>query len=544
MPHTLRLLPILTALLTGMVVADDDAAVVDRLRAQAGLPPLQADAALQQAAARHAAYLDRHREPGKSAHGVSAHSQQPGSEGFSGESPPDRALAAGYPQREVLENVSIGYADAASAIEGLMAAIYHRLTFLNLEADQLGVAVGERSRVYLLGRSDIGRLCEDPPPDARYRTPVDCLGRPMTRDHYEAMCTSLPDQALFRPAHAVSCANGARLDAAFMAKLCARPSPGAAFRGYGRYYEPCDNGTRLDADWFDALCQDPPRAAAYPASGRYVELCEPPRRVYAEWFEAQCAALPDAALYRDSWRYRRPCADGPNVRVEYLDRLDAARLEGLPEVVLWPPENATGIPPAFYLEEPDPLPDLAVSGYPLSVQFNPARAGRVELTAFRLSRIDGDARVPVEGLRLLDADSDPHGLLTRSEFALFPLERLDWGARYQADVEALVDGEPRRYSWSFATQGDRMPLLTAAADSQRFVVRSGEAYLLYLPPLPDRPYTVLSSRVEHRRGNQVTLEVVDPNTLRVQLDARYCDRVRMQFDGDRRVELVPAGCPG
>jgi hypothetical protein len=117
----------------------DPAAGVNALRAAAGLPALARAPRLEVAAARHAAYLDRHREPGTlrqaSPAGDSAHRQQAGLDGFSGESPGDRALAAGYPHREVLENVSMGYPDLGAALDGLMSAIYHRLTFLDLRAD-------------------------------------------------------------------------------------------------------------------------------------------------------------------------------------------------------------------------------------------------------------------------------------------------------------------------------------------------------------------------------------------------------------------------
>lgn len=537
------LLPLIAALLfSGASGGATDFDLVNQLRAQAGLPALEYNEHLAGAAARHAAYLDRHREPGKAPHGLSAHGQQPGMTGFSGETPADRAVAAGYPHREVLENVSMGYDDASSAIQGLMSAIYHRLTFLDLEADQLGIAVGERSRVFLLGRSDIGAMCAAPPPAALHRNPVDCLGQSMTREYYEALCAALPPEALFQPSHPVTCPNGVRLDADFMAKVCEKPPREARFYGYGRYYAPCDNDTKVNADWFNALCKRPPADALYAASGSFYEICERPRRVHAEWLEAQCAALPDEARYQDSRRYRRPCAADLDVRVEYLDQLDTARRASLAEVVLWPPPDSVDIVPAFYVEEPDPLPDLQVAGYPVSIQFNPARVGEVQLQGFRLFRLEGESRVAVDGTRLLDQASDPNHLLTRFEFALFPLERLAWGARYVAVVDALLDGQPRHFEWPFTTAGGDAQLLTAAAGWQRFVVRSGVDYLLYLPPQDGRPHTVLTTRTEHRRGNQVTLRVVDPNTLRVRLQLRFCDQVKMEFDGGRVVELVPVGC--
>jgi hypothetical protein len=42
----------------------------------------------------------------------------------------------------------------------------------------------------------------------------------------------------------------------------------------------------------------------------------------------------------------------------------------------------------------------------------------------------------------------------------------------------------------------------------------------------------------------VILAPVDPNTLRVRVQAVRCDRIRLDFDDGRRVELVPADCGG
>ncbi|MCG6965588.1 MAG: CAP domain-containing protein [Chromatiaceae bacterium] len=518
--------------------------LVNKLRVQAGLPALQEEAALTAAATLHARYLDRHREPGSSAKGLSAHTELPADAGFSGATPADRAMAAGYSHREVLENVSMGYMDAQAAIDGLMSALYHRLTFLDLEADQLGVALSGQARVFVLGRADLAGLCAAPPDAALSRTPLDCLGQPMTRAYYEALCASLPPQALFRPAHPVACPNGGRLDAGFMAGVCQELPRAAQFRGHGRYYLPCENATKVDATWFDALCEDPPAGAAYPDSGTYYEICDGPRRVRAEWFEAQCAGLPAQARYTDSGIYRRPCAGPADIRVEYLDQLDLVRQRDLPEFVTWPPDGAARIPPAFFIEQPDPLPDRGWSGYPVTIQFNPGKVGKVELRAFRLFHDEDRSDTQVEQVRLLDQASDPNHLLTGYEFALFPLQRLAWGGTYRAVVEALVDGVARRFEWRFVTQGQGLPVLTAASPLQRFTVRPGVDYLLYLPPQEHRPQTVLSTRAEHLRGNQITLEAVDPNTVRVRVEARRCDRFKIEFDSGRVVELIPAGCGG
>ena len=59
----------------GLGCAGAEFDLVNALRAQAGLPRLAPEAALAAAAELHAAYLDRHREPGQTGQGLSAHQQ-------------------------------------------------------------------------------------------------------------------------------------------------------------------------------------------------------------------------------------------------------------------------------------------------------------------------------------------------------------------------------------------------------------------------------------------------------------------------------------
>ncbi len=532
----------LLAYLPLSVAAGVDADRVNALRQRAGLASLAPSPVLDRAAGQHAAYLDRYREPGKTPHGLSAHKQQPGLAGFTGEDPGARAVAAGYPHRDVLENVSMGYADADEAIDGLMSAIYHRLTFLDFDADQLGVAVGEKSRVFVLGRSDLAKVCAEPPAQARYQTPVDCLGQTITRDYYLQMCRGIPERALFKASHPVTCPNGVRLQADFMQRVCSDPPREARFIGHGRYYEACDNGTRLDARWFNSLCENQPEHAVYRASGSYYEICDEQRAVHAEWLEAQCANVPDGGRYQDSGRYRRPCAEQTDVRVEYLDELDQAARLPSPEVVIWPPQGATDVTPAFFIEEPDPLPDLEVAGQPVSLQFNPAKVQTVEVERFELYRLDGERRHVVSDVRLLDRASDPHQLLGSHEFALFPLQRLAWSTRYLASVTALLDGERRAFEWTFRTRGDDLPMVTVGQATQSFVIDPGIPFRVYVPPDAQSKPTVLRTRTEFLRGNRVEVEIIDPNTLQVSLSLAFCDRIRMQFDDGRQAELVPQGC--
>ena len=135
----------------------------------------------------------------------------------------------------------MGYPDGDSAMTGLMSAIYHRLTFLDLEADQLGRRSGRAfARLSCQGRSGIAGLCQTSPAEALYRTPVDCLGTAMTRDHYEGLCADCrPTPCFVRHTRCLPerSAAGRRLHGGALRATAAR----AAFDGHGRYFVPCEN---------------------------------------------------------------------------------------------------------------------------------------------------------------------------------------------------------------------------------------------------------------------------------------------------------------
>ena len=64
--------------------------------------------------------------------------------------------------------------------DGLMSAIYHRLTFLDFESDRLGWRSASVHGCFCSGARISVELCRSPPAAALFRTPVDCLGQAMT----------------------------------------------------------------------------------------------------------------------------------------------------------------------------------------------------------------------------------------------------------------------------------------------------------------------------------------------------------------------------
>lgn len=520
---------------------------LNQVREAAGMPRLQWQSALADAAQAHSDYLAANPIPESGFHGGSAHRESPGLQGFTGVFPAVRALAQGYPHRQVLENVSSGDAQSkstpAAAIDGLMSAIYHRFGFLDFSIDELGIGSRGSQFTFLMGRSDLRLMCLSPPPEVLAKQPEACAEVMVNGGYMQRLCATLPVSALLRQPWPTVCGNGQRLDRAYMQRLCDQGFPSAALlRGAGRYYSLCTSQRRVSAAWFDAFCASPPAAAAYRQSGRYYAICEPAQRVDADWLDQHCAAVAEHDRYRDSGRYQQLCEDQTvQVRTESIAAMERAQQRRSPDVVMWPADAAVGISPVFFEEDPDPLPDQSVSGYPISLQFNPATVGSVQLASFKLFKWVGARWRRVTNTRLLDQGSDPQQQFGPLQFALFPLQRLDWAGRYRVEVEARVDGALRRYRWGFATKDPGGPLFTINGSDQRIKVAAGERPLLYLPPRGEA-YSINGLKVAWRGETTVKLSSIDGNTARLVIDWRNCLPVTVSHDDGRSVIIQRRGC--
>jgi len=193
-------------------------------------------------------------------------------------------------------------------------------------------------------------------------------------------------------------------------------------------------------------------------------------------------------------------------------------MEDQPPWIPWPPPGAEGIPPAFFEENPDPLPDYSVSGYPVSLQFNPARVDEVTVNSLSLE----EGGQPVAPIRRLEAGTDPHERLTPYQYAWFPLERLAWGTEYRVTAEVVVDGQLKELDWSFATRELPGPVHTWAPDHHRFAVTSGERVNVYLPPASQHQ-TGLRWEASRPAGANLDIQAVDQNTLAITFSGQAGD---------------------
>jgi len=351
--------------------------LLNDIRESMGMNTLIQNDQLSLAAEAHAAYLVRNH--------VTSHRETPGFPGFTGKTPADRALHAGYLSTQVTENLSTKNHDAQSSIDGLFSAIYHRFGFLDVSIDEIGVGVVQDPKdsdnsafVYLMGNSHLNDLCREPP-----------------------------------------------------------------FKGYGKYvYRVCkDSEHRISEKRF---------LAAKDANKRYN-----------------------------------------------------------PKIVFYPYDGQQNVPPAFYGEIPDPLPDYDVSGFPVSVTFNDYYFKKVDLISFKLYK-NGNKLVPL--VRVLTHRSDPHARFTTHQFALFPLKRLEYDTDYRAELVYREKGKKKRTSWEFHTRKLDEKMFRIKGKEGTITIQKGKSYQVYLVPL--NGHDVIKG-VTFPEDVDVTF--TDNNTLRVTL---------------------------
>lgn len=112
---------------------DEEAAAVRQLnwrRSTLGLPALETQSAVAQAAQQHSAYLAQNNTTG--------HGETAGRSSFTGADPGARLQAAGYGWQTYGEVISAGQATGTLAVESLMEAIYHRFGMLRSDVSHTG----------------------------------------------------------------------------------------------------------------------------------------------------------------------------------------------------------------------------------------------------------------------------------------------------------------------------------------------------------------------------------------------------------------------
>ncbi len=176
-------------------------------------------------------------------------------------------------------------------------------------------------------------------------------------------------------------------------------------------------------------------------------------------------------------------------------------------VIVYPYPKQEHVWPAFYNESPDPLPKYKVSGFPISVQFNPANTQNVKLQSFRLYNENGKE---IKKTKILQHKNDHNHLFTKLEFALMPLARLEFNTSYTVMFEAIVDGRKVKKRWTFKTENFKEKMFRITEKKTTVNVRAGSTAILYMVPSSRKDIL----RLYKSRGD-IKVSFLDQNTVKV-----------------------------
>ncbi|NEW61750.1 CAP domain-containing protein [Sulfurovum sp. bin170] len=149
------------------------------------------------------------------------------------------------------------------------------------------------------------------------------------------------------------------------------------------------------------------------------------------------------------------------------------------KIITYPFSGQEDIPPAFYDELPDPLPEYSVSGFPISISFNESYFKTIKMISFELFDEESNE---IEDTIIYSQESDPNRKLKKFEYALFPLKRLAWSSNYRVKAVYEADGKLKREIWQFKTRDFKTPIRSVTADSHSFNINRGEDNIFYFPP--------------------------------------------------------------
>jgi len=198
------------------------------------------------------------------------------------------------------------------------------------------------------------------------------------------------------------------------------------------------------------------------------------------------------------------------------------------KIVVYPYDKQEEIPPAFYDELPDPLPDHRVSGFPISIQFNPYYVHRVKLESFELFL--GEQKV--EDILIYDHLSDINSIIKPNEFALFPLKRLEWGSEYKARVAYKIDGKSHIKEWSFRTKKLPFKIITVEDRKTKIEISNIKPTILYF-----KPKNSTDTLDDIKYPKELDIEFIDKNTIKITTKAEVGKSFKLKIS-KRVIEVV------
>ncbi len=176
-----------------------------------------------------------------------------------------------------------------------------------------------------------------------------------------------------------------------------------------------------------------------------------------------------------------------------------------PKIVVYPYDGQSEVPPVFYDESPDPLPNYEVSGFPISVEFNDYYFKEISVRSFKLFDSNNNE---VKDVLLMNKRNDPHQRFTSLQYALFPLKRLEFDTQYRAEVIYRVKNKEERLTWAFTTQKPMVELHRVESKNATVHLEKGKSHILYFPPHDEHD---MLKNIQF--PTDVDIKFIDHNTL-------------------------------
>jgi len=196
-----------------------------------------------------------------------------------------------------------------------------------------------------------------------------------------------------------------------------------------------------------------------------------------------------------------------------------------PKVISYPFNGQIDVPPAFYDELPDPLPNYSVSGFPISISFNDSYFRDINMISFRL--FDNNGKEIKETI-IYNHQTDPNRRLKKFEFALFPLKRLAWSSKYIVKATYKANGKLEKREWEFKTRDFKIPFYQVSSNKNSFKIIRGEPAIFYFPPKSKRD--ILGS-LKYPATLDITF--IDKNTIKLTANQIESSRVVLDIGADK-----------
>jgi len=206
-----------------------------------------------------------------------------------------------------------------------------------------------------------------------------------------------------------------------------------------------------------------------------------------------------------------------------------------PKYIFWPPKNSQYIPPAFFEETPDPLPNSSVSGYPISCEFNKYYFDNKDLVidSFKLFEEDG---TEVTNTLLMNYLNDPNKKHNRYQFTLFPMDRLRWNHIYTVKIDYYEDEELKSFNWKFITRALAHRYYRVEKNNQLLKVKQNISYIIYL--VPNNNNDIFKSwRYSKKRSSKAIIKYIDSNTLLVKVSGKIGNKFKFKFSNNKTITL-------